>query len=54
VILSRDCAAEAMAWTKAVMTRLGLTRLTLDLFVTALSPSLEAEKGTPSPRGRTK
>ena len=25
VILSRGCAAEAMAWTKAVMTRLGLT-----------------------------
>jgi RNA-directed DNA polymerase len=25
VILSRGCAAEALAWTKAVMTRLGLT-----------------------------
>ena len=36
-VLSRSCVAEAMAWTKAVMTRLGLTRLVLDLFVTALS-----------------
>jgi hypothetical protein len=43
-----------MAWTKGVMTRLGLTRLALDLFVAALSPGLEAEKGKPSPRGRTK
>jgi RNA-directed DNA polymerase len=25
VILSRGCAAEALAWTKAVMTRLGLS-----------------------------
>ncbi len=25
VILSRGCAAEALAWTKAVMSRLGLT-----------------------------
>jgi hypothetical protein len=25
VILSRECAAEALAWTKAVMTKLGLT-----------------------------
>jgi RNA-directed DNA polymerase len=25
VILSRGCAAEALAWTKAVMTKLGLT-----------------------------
>jgi hypothetical protein len=43
-----------MAWTKAVMSRLGLTRLALDVFATALSPSLEAEKDTPSLRERTK
>jgi hypothetical protein len=43
-----------MAWTKAVMTGLGLTRLALDLFVTALSQGREAETDKPSPRGRTK
>jgi len=36
-VLSRGCAADAMASMKALMTRLGLTRLTLDLFATALS-----------------